>query len=45
MPLPLDEKALRAGKQYFRMHGRGVRRFVEDHLPQPVKAGFALLER
>ncbi|MDR6980681.1 3-oxoacyl-[acyl-carrier-protein] synthase-3 [Streptomyces sp. 3330] len=35
--LPLDEEALRAGKQYFRMDGRGVRRFVEDRLPQLVK--------
>ena len=35
--LPLDEQALAAGKQYFTMDGRGVRRFVADHLPQLIK--------
>ncbi|WP_225101870.1 3-oxoacyl-ACP synthase III family protein [Streptomyces sp. CoH27] len=35
--LPLDEQALAAGQQYFTMDGRGVRRFVADHVPQLVK--------
>lgn len=35
--LPLDEQALAEGKQYFTMDGRGVRRFVADHLPRLTK--------
>ncbi|MFD9906042.1 3-oxoacyl-ACP synthase III family protein [Streptomyces sp. NPDC059063] len=35
--LPLDEQALAAGRQYFTMDGRGVRRFVADHLPRLAK--------
>ncbi|GAA2346977.1 ketoacyl-ACP synthase III [Streptomyces kunmingensis] len=35
--LPLDEEALAAGAQFFTMDGRGVRRFVSDHLPRLVK--------
>lgn len=35
--LPADQDALQAGLQYFTMDGRGVRRFVEDRLPQMTK--------
>jgi 3-oxoacyl-[acyl-carrier-protein] synthase-3 len=35
--LPADQAALQAGLQYFTMDGRGVRRFVEDRLPQLTK--------
>ncbi|WP_406004778.1 ketoacyl-ACP synthase III [Streptomyces sp. NBC_00637] len=35
--LPLDQEGLRAGRQYFTMDGRAVRRFVADHLPRLVK--------
>ncbi len=35
--LPLDQDALDAGLQYFTMDGRGVRRFVEEQLPQLTK--------
>jgi 3-oxoacyl-[acyl-carrier-protein] synthase-3 len=35
--MPLDGRALEAGAQYFTMDGRGVRRFVADHLPRLVK--------
>ncbi|MBY8882376.1 3-oxoacyl-ACP synthase III family protein [Actinacidiphila acidipaludis] len=34
---PLDGPALADGAQYFTMDGRGVRRFVEDRLPQLTK--------
>ena len=35
--LPLDHDGLDAGRQYFTMDGRGVRRFVAEHLPQLAK--------
>lgn len=35
--LPCDQAALQAGLQYFRMDGRGVRRFVEERIPQLAK--------
>ena len=35
--MPVDEQVLAAGAQYFTMDGRGVRRFVEDRLPQLTK--------
>ncbi|GGX93485.1 3-oxoacyl-ACP synthase III family protein [Streptomyces fructofermentans] len=35
--LPLDQESLAAGRQFFTMDGRGVRRFVTDHLPHLVK--------
>lgn len=35
--LPADQAALDAGLQYFAMDGRGVRRFVEERLPQLAK--------
>jgi 3-oxoacyl-(acyl-carrier-protein) synthase III len=35
--LPLDEQALQSRQQFFTMDGRGVRRFVADHLPRLVK--------
>ncbi|MDI3390557.1 ketoacyl-ACP synthase III [Streptomyces sp. B-S-A8] len=34
---PVDQAALDAGAQYFTMDGRGVRRFVEEKLPQLAK--------
>jgi len=34
---PLDGPALAEGAQYFTMDGRGVRRFVQDRLPQLTK--------
>ncbi len=34
---PLTAEALEEGQQYFTMDGRGVRRFVADHVPQLVK--------
>lgn len=34
---PAGPQALAAGRQYFTMDGRGVRRFVEDRLPQLTK--------
>jgi acetoacetyl-CoA synthase len=35
--LPIDQAALDAGLQYFAMDGRGVRRFVQEQLPQLAK--------
>ncbi|MFI6340945.1 3-oxoacyl-ACP synthase III family protein [Streptomyces sp. NPDC050535] len=34
---PLDQEALDAGRQYFTMDGREVRRFVVEQLPQLIK--------
>ncbi|RKN50262.1 3-oxoacyl-ACP synthase III family protein [Micromonospora endolithica] len=35
--MPLDERALAAGEQFFKMRGRAVREFIELQLPPAIK--------